>query len=346
MISSIEITRFRGIREGKLEDLTPLVVLVGPNATGKSTVLDAMLIAASRTPGQAIERAVTRRWGVRFGAPWLLWRRNVMGPAQITLVTNYDTATESGLQAYSRGIALELSEQAGAHLIRGHFHDNSYQKTFESDQVEVVFSLGRRRKHSVSVEAYCLMSSEEFPGTKIVGGIRTGADTPLYKLIDQALDQGLLTKVTEIVQAVVPGLKKPVIGVEGERPLAKLDYGDHAVPVALCGDGICSLLWLGLELATHPQGTVLLEEPEVHQHPRAIGQTIRAVLAAVRRDIQVVMTTHSLELIDYLVAESSEEDIQRLSLYRLELENGNLISVRKPGPEVAFSRCEIEKDLR
>ena len=29
VISSIEITRFRGIREGKLEDHTPLVVLVG-----------------------------------------------------------------------------------------------------------------------------------------------------------------------------------------------------------------------------------------------------------------------------------------------------------------------------
>jgi AAA15 family ATPase/GTPase len=70
------------------------------------------------------------------------------------------------------------------------------------------------------------------------------------------------------------------------------------------------------------------------------------VLAAVRRDIQVILTTHSLELIDALLAASCNEDLERLSLYRLELEDGRLISVRMPGPDVAFSRNQIENDLR
>ncbi len=171
-------------------------------------------------------------------------------------------------------------------------------------------------------------------------------ERPLYVLLTEALDQGLTGQVMAIIREVVPGVKDLKIATEGREPIVYMVYEDHGLPAALAGDGIYSLVRLCLELVTYPQGTVLLEEPEVHQHPRAIGQTIRAVLAAVRRDIQVVMTTHSLELIDYLVAESSEEDLKKLSLYRLELENGKLISVRVPGSEVAFARGDIDRDLR
>ncbi len=47
MIRSVEIKGLRGIQEGKLDDFTPLVILVGTNGSGKSTVLDAMLIGAN-----------------------------------------------------------------------------------------------------------------------------------------------------------------------------------------------------------------------------------------------------------------------------------------------------------
>jgi AAA15 family ATPase/GTPase len=59
-----------------------------------------------------------------------------------------------------------------------------------------------------------------------------------------------------------------------------------------------------------------------------------------------VLTTHSLEFIDMILAEANEEDIERLSLYRLELEKGQLIAVRTSGPDVAIGRGEIAEDLR
>ena len=67
---------------------------------------------------------------------------------------------------------------------------------------------------------------------------------------------------------------------------------------------------------------------------------------AVRREIQVVLTTHSLELIDALLAESTEQDLAQFSLYRLQLQDGNLKSSRLAGPEIAFARTTIEDDLR
>ncbi len=68
--------------------------------------------------------------------------------------------------------------------------------------------------------------------------------------------------------------------------------------------------------------------------------------AAVRRGVQVILSTHSLELIDYLVSEASDGDLERLSVFQLALENGELKSSRIVGKDVAFSRLQIGDDLR
>ena len=88
MISSVEISRFRGIREGKLEDLSPLVVLAGPNGCGKSSALDALLIAGSRPIKDGIVQAVRRHEGVRYGAKWLFWRPGHHESGEIKICTD------------------------------------------------------------------------------------------------------------------------------------------------------------------------------------------------------------------------------------------------------------------
>jgi predicted ATPase len=145
---------------------------------------------------------------------------------------------------------------------------------------------------------------------------------------------------------VVPGISDVEILTEGNTPIVHLVFETHSVPAALAGDGVHSLLRIVLELASRQGGVVLLEEPEVHKHPAGIRQTAKAILSAMRRGIQIFVTTHSLELIDGLVAESSIQDLQKLSLYRLQLQAGILRYSRLPGPDVAFARGEIEEDLR
>src|SRR5579862_2418909 len=74
MIRSIEIKGLRGIQEGKHDDLTPLVVLVGTNGSGKSTILDALLIGASPRPGAVVKLFATGRARVEHDPRWFLWR--------------------------------------------------------------------------------------------------------------------------------------------------------------------------------------------------------------------------------------------------------------------------------
>ena len=108
-----------------------------------------------------------------------------------------------------------------------------------------------------------------------------------------------------------------------------------------------ALLRLVLQLMARPGALLLIEEPECHQHPRAIGQTCRAIWAAVRQDVQVVLTTHSLDLIDSLLAEAkTDEELDKLAIFNVHLEDGVLSAVKSGGREAAFARAEIANDLR
>jgi len=170
---------------------------------------------------------------------------------------------------------------------------------------------------------------------------------PLHQVYTMAVERGRRKEVQALLAVVVPGLNSIDILTEGDAPIVYLVFDDYAVPVAMAGDGIQSLLRLVLELAACPNGVVLLEEPEVHQHPGSLAQSARAIHAAVRRGIQVILTTHSLDLIDTLLSEAdTPQDLNNMSVYHLLLREGCLKYSRLNGSEVAFARGTIQDDMR
>jgi energy-coupling factor transporter ATP-binding protein EcfA2 len=333
VIRSVEIKGLRGIQVGNLTELTPLVVLVGPNGSGKSTVLDAILIAANPSPGEGIGQSVIRREGITTGWPWLLWKMGLDGPAQVTVGVNRNLSRRCNLSRTKQqpdtihcamqdlypGGGRSSLPQTGAHFKE----DNSYA-TYGSG----------------------VNPLEGVPDVLFVGPFPKKRLRALHELYSDMVRQGLREQVNAIHGDLIPGLDHLEVLTEGGTPVLNLVFADRAVPAILAGDGIALLLRLCFELATRAGGVVLMEEPEVHMHPAAIRQSARAILAAVRRKIQIILSTHSLELIDALLAESSDEDLSQFSLYRLQLQDGVLKSSRLAGPEIAFARRTIEDDLR
>lgn len=327
MITSLEISGLRGIREGKLDGLTPLTILVGPNGCGKSTVLDALLIGASDPAQNALQRVAWRHKGLWQNLRWLLWRAEKGETAVVTTRNGSNLCHSYELHA------------ASPQQIQCRLHEPIQQETE-----------GRKRNPRAVVASVNSIPSE--PRDKVLSPIRLLerlteiTDPPLHVLVTESYKRGRRGDIAKSVAKVVPGVRDVLILTEGDRPVVHLEYETHTVPVDLAGDGIHSLVRIFLELASSQRGLVLMEEPEAQQHPAAMHQTARAVVNAVREGTQVVLTTHSLELIDSFLAESSPEDIDRLSLYRLQLTDGKLIAVSVPGRDVAFARGQIEEDLR
>ena len=348
MIRSVEIKALRGICEGKLEDLPPLAILVGPNGCGKSSVLDALLIGSSCDLGRAISQSISRRAGVKRGARWLFWRAGESGPSTVNVE---DDDSHSWARTFTLTSRCD-SDDVSCRISKGAVYELQVKVTFNrSNSVEKV------EEALVADDVRPIPSDEA--GRRIVSTFIGGApvvrlvdsnlfveQVPLHTLYTQGVEQGRRDEVNAMVAPLVPGVSHSEILTDGDTPVLHFVYGTHSVPAALAGDGVHLALRLGLELVSRPAGLVLLEEPEVHQHPGAIRQSAKAILAAVRRDIQVILSTHSLELIDALLAEAYEKDLDKLAVYRLQLKEGLLKSHRIAGPDVHVARTQIEDDLR
>ena len=344
MIKNITIKKLRGIREGILEDLEPLTILVGPNGSGKSTVLEALAIGASSNPGDAIAQAVLHRItpDSERGMRWLIFRSGDEGEAYIGVESHtrdYRACHLSLIHANNQSTVIRCKLE---NVARQEDFNDEEKKDGESVSFNVRFGPGNEYSHD--------HVSKPLIGVPDIRQVVAGERAfrfPFHTMYTRAVEMGRQKEVRDTLAAAIDGVQDVQILTEGDIPVLYLTFETHALPAAMVSDGIRSMTRLVLEMATRKDGVVTLEEPEVHQHPGSLRQTTKVVWAAVRRGIQVVISTHSLELIDALLSESTKEDLEKMALYRLLLlENGEFRSTRVSGPDAAFSRAQIEDDLR
>jgi hypothetical protein len=260
------------------------------------------------------------------GAKWLLWKSGSKGRAEITVLLEDGSKMQSELEMQdgsSKVYRLMMTcAPPGSQAI----------VEFRPGQVPGVGGTNSRSGMTGTV--------------RLIETWTSASQQELHAIHSQAAQQGTRSQAIRIIQALIPEIQDLEILTEGNSPYLAARYADRAVPVALTGDGVHALIRLCYELAVSDSGLVLLEEPETHQHPAALVQTAAAILAAVRNNVQVVLSTHSLELIDALVAKATDEDIDKLALFRVRLDDGELLSSRLHGKDVVLSRTQIEDDLR
>lgn len=348
MITSIRLAQFRGIAAGELAGLSEITVLVGVNSAGKSTILDALLLAGSSAPGDALGRIVRRRSETQAGAQWLGYRgwRDPTVPVQTSIV-RHDGSERRATCRLESDVSPALEQQLLERRSSAPYREIStlIEDGRGSLRASTAFgsdNLYRFTHHdrSTLAPAPAVWLIEPQPG---------GLHSPLSVVYTRAAKDGLerLQQVKAWAAELVPGLKDIENLTEpGNVNVVHLIFQDHSVPVGVAGDGIQALIRIALELAVSPGDTALVEEPEAHQHPHALYYTAQAIVAAQRRGIQVILSTQSLEFIDQLLLSLNDDELPRLSVFALRLEQGNLHSVRYSGAEARSLRDTFGKDFR
>ncbi len=352
MLTAVRIENLRGIARGELHGFAPLTILTGPNGCGKSTVLDAVQLGLGRIPAEEVRRVVQRRPRLVDGARWLV------GNPRMPAVVEVKTAMVNQRWRFHWR---RLSPETAPSLLKNEkqpFSAIAIRETVESGNVlEQALSWDPSKEGEAPPFDEILFSSDGFgvalwkanahgylPNLHLID---PGLPLALDEVFSDAVREGRRREVQDFVRALVPALETlEILKEKDEGSQLYLVTADGAVPVATSGDGVQSFAQLAIELAAIPEGLALIEEPEVYQHPRAIWQSALALLVAMRRGLQIVLSTHSLELIDALLGQATHEELEKIALFNLALDKGQLRSSRASGPDLLFARRTLEHDLR
>jgi hypothetical protein len=168
---------------------------------------------------------------------------------------------------------------------------------------------------------------------------------PMEELYSDAEREGNLPAIIELLQAVYPGITDlRIVSTPVEKKfILNVRESGRSVPAYLMGDGFKRAFQLAAEISLTKGGLTLLEEPECFQHPKALKKVANLILSAIG-ETQILLSTHSLELVDLLLGQESL--LSKILIYRTVLQDGELISVRIPGEQAREMRSELEEDPR
>lgn len=270
MIQSLSIRNFKALREVDVE-LRPLTVIVGPNASGKSSILQAIALLSSR---------LNRSQPPPDQNPYLLRSRNSTGDSTVGC----------------RFVIEETEVNAELNISKPGFA-SSHSFAWE-------FQLLHLEPRKLSAPSYPKEVSLSLPGdgeglSSVLAGLYLERPERFSKIIDRL--KAVVPSLLNIRVKRVP-VEPTIVGYE----LLFDMKGAEGIPAIAVSEG--TLLTLGLLTALSMKDTpqvVLIDELERSLHPKALGELVQQIRRLQEQDptLQVVATSHSPYLLDHLQPE-------------------------------------------
>lgn len=359
MFKNIKIANFRGIKEAAIEDLAHINLLVGRNNSGKSTVLEALILA--RAPIKLVDRL--GRHGIQDLLKRRVSDRGILDFRELWYKLNTENRIELGLEfADDYQFNMEIN-YAGTleYILEFKPKDVEYAKQAfgvnpTSDDIHAPWTSGS------TVNIYPILIKQLKPGFSFSEqNIKALGETML-------IDADYIHKMESVERSLWQDIKAQRKDIEIRQTLNQtydLDienlsfipfvtgmfklYAEmphYSVPVDGIGEGFRYALAILSTMVMLEHTALLIEELEVHQHPEALNRLLTAIFKVARRnDIQLFITTQSLELINYALEVSEKENLE-IKLYHLSLDKEGILTARGISAPDAKLLADVGPDVR
>ncbi|GEM_PF-1183044 len=336
VITSLSIENFRGIKGLKLENLGQVNVIAGKNNSGKSSVLEVLALFLGATNGPRVFRETFQEILV-----WRGWYGE-----QTIMDIFYENAEEFMMMGkLEDGKNFELSmkkkrKQMGQSYDTINVGFKSVSKENSKDIAPFNADIPKRSFVDSGVIQRMLVNAKfsPEPDFEFLTPLTLRKFGYVESLYSYAYERKVSKKAVKVLKSAYPE-------IEGFSPLFKANrwvlhvetkYGVY--PYYLMGEGFKNAMIIAFLSALLKDGYLLIDSAEAFHHPKSLrimAQTL--IRGAKENNVQVFLTTHSLELIDMLLEYGLDERI-----------DGRIVHMKREGEKLSAKMESFEraKDLR
>lgn len=319
-IESLKIEHFRGIHGLELENLNHLNIIAGDNNCGKTSVLEALLLLRNPNDFTNILRIARMRDMASYYSGISLYESFInLFPGD---VGNKELAIEavccnqkigcslSGgqkkilmdpddvLKKMNPGKRYRMKRNIGAELIE--------VAVFSGQLTHMLY--GQKKITPVEIDAYATTTGREVSQNNVLHMVYVSPTDHVRgyvfdSIIRNAAYKEICLKILQMFDAEIEDL----IILKNEDNEFSTEYIRHEklgnMPLSTYGDGIKKVLSLANAIAQAAGGVLLIDEVETAIHAKYYDDIFRFIVkAALQFNVQVFITTHSMEAIDALLA--------------------------------------------
>jgi predicted ATPase len=312
MIEALHIKGFKSLAEEKLV-FKPLTILTGLNSSGKSSVIQAILLLARHCS----ENPELRKYALRF--------------SKFKEINNkYENSKDIQL-------SLRTSEmEAALHFsIDSDWEFNSKGNTSCLIYENTLFYLSSNRigpeelapyeedRHFGMDGEYIYSAFERFKDKPIHADLLVvGPQTTLAAQLSHWLEYSLDTSLDLVTERITSTQVKVSFDCDGLKNISPFNLGS--------GNSYLSKALI-LGLCCQPNHILIIENPEIHLHPKAQSRMAEFFVFLASRGIQVILESHSEHLLDKV----------RHQVYTKKLEASATVIHYKAGIRQAFISLNI-----
>ncbi|AIU68856.1 ABC transporter ATPase [Thermococcus eurythermalis] len=357
MITSLSIKNFRGIKSLDLENFGQVNVFVGRNNVGKSSVLEAIAIALS-----AANRDPTQLKAI-FGHV-LKWRGWVGHTSLYSLFTNSQIPIE--LKFIAGGVPFVVTIMHPGNLTQLMETksklklDTETLKNMLSESVEAIslqIKAGPLQRNAMVLVSgsgnMTVMTSEDEPyPVELPVEFVTPYDMVTPGFIETVFSKAFKVRAysiaLDLIRRAYPDVEglSPVHEENGVLMYVDIKHAPKSIPYYSMGDGFKFLSATAFLVSSMKNGYLLIDSAEAFHHLASLRAMVRTLLeGSLKNNVQVFLTTHSLELIDMLLEEGIRMGINGRVIY-MKRENGKLTHSIETFENAKELREDLGIDLR
>lgn len=361
MIKELNINHFRGINELTINSLGSVNLIVGDNNCGKTSVLEALQLLRT-SGGLANVYRIAKQ------------RESIFGMSANSIYENFICMFPRDRQELSidisgicnrRPISFVLQGKQKEILLDTKELDRSVLRQMEDTDGElgteafegtIAFSYGELEKHEkIEVNRYSRVSGTPMNGKDefnivYVSPFEHLRGNVISLIVKNDGYKEICLKAIQLFDSEIEDMMVFRSDI-GNRPVEYLKHKRLGnMPLSTYGDGIKKVLMLSNAIAMSAGGVLLIDEIETAIHKKYYDDIFQFIVKACKTfDVQVFITTHSLEAIDGLLEtqdyghQKAEDSIQVVTLKR---EDNRTYSRVLSGREVAANREAFGFEVR